>query len=520
MSPISLPLSQALPVLGALLFSYVLLRKILNSYTNSAGLPYPPGPKGVPILGNALQITDEKPWLLYKEWASKWGDIIGLRVLGKNIIVVNSYQAGVDLFEKRGRVFSGRPKVPLFSDIARWDFSLLVMDDGKSVRLIRKFIAQFANSAAVKDLHALITENARALALRTAATQDDGAFYLYSRSAISKNILQITYGYQSMENGDQWIKNTELMSQSLAVMGTIGAHPIDVFPILGKLPLWIWGKTFIQCINNLRTTGLAMSVTPYNDVKQQYLEKSAPPCVLTHLLDEKLQEDGTVQDEWEVMVAAATAYTAGVDTTTASINSATIFLMTYPEIQTRVQEELDDYLHGERLPKIEDRETLPYFSAVLREIMRFNPVVPLALPRRATEDCEYNGLLIPENSIVSVNVWAILRDENEYPEPSKFKPERFLETRDGKPALRSDVLDPHSVFFGIGRRNCSGQQLALDSVWITLATLLTVFEIRAPDGIEQNYEYENGLFAQPKPFKCRFTVRSKSFLSALETAVA
>ncbi|KZS98115.1 cytochrome P450, partial [Sistotremastrum niveocremeum HHB9708] len=129
-------------------------------------------------------------------------------------------------------------------------------------------------------------------------------------------------------------------------------------------------------------------------------------------------------------------------------------------------------------------------------------------------------ILIPKDTIVFMNTWAILRDEHEYPDPHLFKPERFLESSQGKQVLRTNIRDPHDIFFGIGRRSCSGRQLASDSLWITLATLLTVFEIRRPEGVENSDESESGLIAQPKPFKSQFILRSKNTLEMFESAVS
>ncbi|KZT32864.1 cytochrome P450, partial [Sistotremastrum suecicum HHB10207 ss-3] len=225
---------------------------------------------------------------------------------------------------------------------------------------------------------------------------------------------------------------------------------------------------------------------------------TAPPCVTTRLIEDRLQDDGSVQDEWEVMAATAAAYTGRDFQTTATLNSAVIQLMQYPLVQDQVHQEIQAYLRGERLPELEDRDAFPYLEAVIREIMREANIYispDLTLPRRACEVSEYRGMLIPKDTIVFMNTWAILRDENEYPDPHLFKPERFLESSQGKQVLRTNIRDPHDIFFGIGRRSCSGRQLASDSLWITLATLLTVFEIRRPEGVENSDESESGLIA-------------------------
>ncbi|KZS98114.1 cytochrome P450, partial [Sistotremastrum niveocremeum HHB9708] len=224
-------LLEVLGTLATALLVWVICQYIYKFFSNHSRLPYPPGPNGLPILGNALQIKIEKPWILYKDWASVYGDVIGLKVLGKRVVVLNSFQSGLDLFERRGKVFAGRPAVPLLSQV---------------------LVSQFANaSAAVKELHPLLTLNAQRLALEMSSSQDLTSFYTESRASISKNILELTYGYQVKEGGDEWIRHTELLSHSLTALGTVGAHPIDVFPVLRKLPLWIWGNRFVKGITDL-----------------------------------------------------------------------------------------------------------------------------------------------------------------------------------------------------------------------------------------------------------------------------
>lgn len=68
----------------------------------------------------------------------------------------------------------------------------------------------------------------------------------------------------------------------------------------------------------------------------------------------------------------------------------------HPEVQRKAQEEIDSIIGPDRLPSLNDRESLPYMEAVYREIMRWKPVTPLALPHAATADGIYHGMFIPK----------------------------------------------------------------------------------------------------------------------------
>jgi len=103
----------------------------------------------------------------------------------------------------------------------------------------------------------------------------------------------------------------------------------------------------------------------------------------------------------------------------------------------------------------------------------------------------------------------MLHDEQVYPEPFKFKPERFM--KNGK--LDKEVRDPDHACFGFGRRICPGRHLAFLSIWMTVASLLYVFDIEKSidengNVIEPDPEYVSGIACMPQPYKCTIKPRS------------
>ena len=139
-------------------------------------------------------------------------------------------------------------------------------------------------------------------------------------------------------------------------------------------------------------------------------------------------------------------------------------ILVNPEVQTRAQEELDRVVGPNRLPAIEDKDKLPYVAGIALEAMRWNPVIPLGLAHKVIADDEYNGMRIPKNTTVLPNVWfvsqfsdastsclsvrrGILHDEENYPDPMSFKPERYY-CEPSRPGVNSYP----SESFGFGRR--------------------------------------------------------------------
>ncbi|KAF9237534.1 cytochrome P450, partial [Melanogaster broomeanus] len=136
-----------------------------------------------------------------------------------------------------------------------------------------------------------------------------------------------------------------------------------------------------------------------------------------------------------------------------------------PEVQRTAQAEIDSVVGQNRLPTLRDHAQLPYVVVVLKEVFRWFPVAPLGVPHVAAENDFYEGYFIPKGAHVIYNTGrfsrlvqisapspesvyrAMLQDPNVYPEPMKFKPERFLPL-DGK----QPENDPYNVCFGFGRR--------------------------------------------------------------------
>jgi len=213
----------------------------------------------------------------------------------------------------------------------------------------------------------------------------------------------------------------------------------------------------------------------------------------------------------------AIGYAAGGETTVSGLHTFLLAMTLYPEAQLKAQKELDRVLGSQgRLPQFSDRNQLPYIDHIVWEVMRWNPVVPLGLPHATTEDDIYEGYWIPKGTTVIPNLWAICHDEDTYPEPFGFKPERFEGPNE------AGINELPMATFGFGRRICPGRWLALDTLWITVASVLAVYNISkalddAGNIIEPNPEdYTLGLSSRPKPFACSIKPRSASALALIQ----
>jgi len=209
--------------------------------------------------------------------------------------------------------------------------------------------------------------------------------------------------------------------------------------------------------------------------------------------------------EFDAKAVTADMCLAGTDTVASVLQSFVLAMVLYPEAQQKAHEEIDAVLGTDRLPDFGDEASLRYVSALCTEVQRWHPVAPLGIPHRLTSDDVYEGSFLPAGSTVFANAWAMLHDDSVFPEPDKFKPERFLD-----PAMRFP-----DAAFGFGRRTCPGRFMARSSLWIGIASVLAAFEI-SPKLDEQGKpilpeeKYDAGLISYPVSFPCTIRPRTKN----------
>ncbi|KAJ3858471.1 cytochrome P450 [Lentinula novae-zelandiae] len=132
---------------------------------------------------------------------------------------------------------------------------------------------------------------------------------------------------------------------------------------------------------------------------------------------------------------AATLYTASTETTAGVLSWFMLAMILYPDIQKKIQQELDTVVGQGRLPTFADQAHLPYLQATVWEALRWHPVDPVGLPHQS--DDWYNGYFIPKGTICIANVWSLNRDVEAYgSDASEFNPRHFLdENSQLKPVL-------------------------------------------------------------------------------------
>ncbi|KAG6333886.1 hypothetical protein ID866_5199 [Astraeus odoratus] len=486
----------------------IYLVKQIISKKNPA--PFPPGPKPLPLLGNMLDMPSVKPWLKFAEIGNKFGDMAHLEILGQHLIIVNNVKTAVDMLDKKSSIYSDRPVLPMGGELVGWKDTLVLLPYGDRLREYRRNFHRVIGSRASMEIYNPIEEQETLRFLqRVLAKPHD--LHAHIRTTAGAIILRISHGYRIQEDKDPLVDLADTAVDQFSRSTATGAFMVDVIPALRYIPEWFPGAGFKRLAREWNATLQEMVDQPYKFVKDQMAAGIAPKSFTSDLLQGRTL---TEEEEHNIKWSAASLYSAGADTTVSAVYGFFLAMTLFPEVQKRAQAEIDHVVGPDRLPTFADRDSLPYIEAVVKEVFRWNLVVPL-VPHRSTADDVHNGYFIPKGSLVMSNVWYMLHDPRTYSDPATFNPDRFL-PREGK----EPEADPRNVCFGFGRRICPGMHLADASVWLSAAMSLAVFDISkvVENGVEIIPEIDpsSGTISHPKPFKCSIKPRSARALELIQ----
>lgn len=201
---------------------------------------------------------------------------------------------------------------------------------------------------------------------------------------------------------------------------------------------------------------------------------------------------------------------AASDTSKITLTWILSLLLNHRDVLKKAQNELDVHIGKGRQVNELDIKNLVYLQAIIKEAMRLYPAGPLAAPHASTEDCTVNDYFVPAGTVLYVNVWKIHRDPRVWPEPYKFKPERFLTTH-----KHIDVRGQNFELlpFSSGRRMCPGPAFAIPVTHLTLATLLHGFDFETP--LDEPVDMSEGMsltLVKTNPVKVLITPRLSASL--------
>ncbi|KAI4299853.1 hypothetical protein L6164_033275 [Bauhinia variegata] len=189
-------------------------------------------------------------------------------------------------------------------------------------------------------------------------------------------------------------------------------------------------------------------------------------------------------------------FLAGTDTSAVTLQWTMAEIINHPQVLNKLRAEMDSVLGSTRLVNESDVPNLPYLQAVVKEVLRLHPAIPVNV-REPAEDCIVNGYDLKAHTRVMFNFYAIMRDPEVWPNPDKFIPERFLVNRseiNGRDQLVMDKKGQDFTYipFGRGRRGCPGESLALTVIHATVGALIQCFDWKIDGGYKVNMEEGSG----------------------------
>ncbi|KAF5856283.1 hypothetical protein ETB97_007639 [Aspergillus alliaceus] len=448
-----------------------------------------------------IQLDSYRPtWIFLSK-----GPISSVTTFGQTIIILNDARLAHELLEKRSAIHSSRPACT-FSHMAGWGGILAVLEYSDRFRAARKVAHQQigSNNAISRFNHTQEVEVSRFL-LRI--LQDPGHWIEHLRKEAGAIILKITYGYTVEPHGrDPLVDLADRAIVEFAQSILPGAWLVDSIPLLRHIPSWLPGGGCTRAAKEFQKISKVFSDIPYTFTKQQMARGYNAPSIISSYLQGGDVKPGS-EEEYVVKWTTASLYGGGADTTVSTMTCVFLAMVLYPHVQRKAQEEIDRVVGTSRLPGFEDRENLPYIEAIVKEALRWHPIVPMGAAHMAIEDDECEGYHIPKGAAILANIWACAHDPNDYHSPMEFKPERFLSDGGHVPER-----DPYFLAFGFGRRICPGRNLADSNLYLSIVQLLAVYNITKPicDGKEMDIQpvFYPGVISHPEPFDVDIKPRS------------
>ncbi|URD79154.1 cytochrome P450 [Musa troglodytarum] len=479
--PLLLPPSP-LPTLFAILIlplSLLLLRLALQRNLRARAHGMPPSPPKLPFIGNLHQLGS-LPHRSLHALSQKHGPLMLLHLGQMPTLVVSSPDAAREVMRTHDHVFASRPALKpskvLHNDCKDLGFAPY----GEHWRQLRKICTTHLLSSSRVQSYRAVREEAVASMIRKISnslasprTSVDMSEVLYS---LSNDVLcRVVSGKFTNGEGRHMLLR-EMIDELSLLLAKFFVE--DYIPWLGWLDAFS-GSLARAKRNKEAWDDLLDEVIKEHEDRGDEEEKDFVTILLSLRKDPGMD---TLLTPPNIKALLVDMFGAGIHSSYVTLEYAMVELVLSPKAMRKLQDEVRG---GEGMVREEELGGMVYLKAVIKEVLRLHPPVPLLLPRESLEDCQIQGYSIPRKTRVFVNAWAVGRDPNHWEAPEEFKPERFIE--DGAMDFKGN--DFPFIPFGAGRRICPGLNFATSNLELALANLVRHFDWDLPDGVtSENFD--------------------------------
>ncbi|XP_019638020.1 PREDICTED: cytochrome P450 1A1-like [Branchiostoma belcheri] len=472
----------------------VLVAAVLVSRLRQNTPCLPPGPWGFPVVG-IFPALGSQPHHALARMAEKYGDVFRVKFGSRTVIILNGIDMVKEAFVKQAACFAGRPALYSFKQVKngitfKTYSPTWVARKKVTVGALKGFVYG-RTGALTASAETMITEEAQELVrmFLSKAGQPCNP-ELYTHTAVANVVCALCFG-KRYEHGNEDFR--KLLQNTEKFRKAIGAgNPVDFMP---------WLRFFPNKNATLFKEAMDSSLQLFDKHINFHLQ-TYDRAVIRDITDALIfsmsenQEAGLSADF--VLECVIDIFGAGQDTSAQLLHWCFLYMLVFPDVQARVQRELDGVVGRGRLPTLADESRLPYTAATVQEIVRHTGIVPMSIPHLTTKDTQLNGYTVPKDTIVFANLWSVGHDRRIWGDPSSFRPERFLDPTGT--ALDAAAVEK-TLPFSAGKRRCPGEVLARQEMFLFFSILLhqCTFE-RVNGSAAPSLEAIYGLVMRPQPY--------------------
>ncbi|XP_071944064.1 cytochrome P450 2U1-like [Antedon mediterranea] len=465
---------------------------------------HPPGPWGLPVLG-IIPFLGSQPQQTLVRYSKKYGPVFSGYLGSRLVVFVNDFKSMKQMFAKSGDTFNDRPKLLMFDKISHGK-GLVSGYLHNQIKEKRRFAMKIFRSFGMgkSSFENTIVHELEYLKSKLIEVADTSVAYdpkHIIENAVSNITCGIVFGKRYNYDDPKFKRFLSILYANFEKVSQ--AAGLNFIPILRYIPGSGW-KTIFKNADTFMNEFISVEIKEHT----KNVDYNNPRDFIDEFLKAKseLENEGENTDAFDDESAkqiVAELFIAGTETTATSLKWAILYLALYPEIQTKVHEEIISACGGNKPPTYKDQTKLVYSEAVMMEVIRIRPVVPLGVAHAVLQDTYYEGHFIPKGTPVIPNFWAVMHDQTTWHEPEKFKPERFID--ENCDVIKIEELIP----FSVGRRSCLGEQLARKELYLFFTHLVHQFKFELPpEKPKPTTEPHVGATLSPKPYQLIITNRN------------